>query len=367
MKKTLFVMFDFPPREGGAQRYNWDMINALPRDQVIILSPAWGNWQDFDLQSGYRTYRLPWGWMEKMKIPFLIGILPYIVWKNNIEYIWFSKYSRAIGPATLFVSAFFKIPFGLTVFGEDLAFAAQDFGLNLPTMAIRLRDSVLKKADKIVCNSGFSATLLPPNLSFSVIHPCLPSSANKLIPTQRRNRSTIIFLSVGQLVKRKGFDLVIQALAEGLPDVPSFRYILCGGGPYEVQLLELIEKYKMRHVVEMMGPVDEKEKDRLFREADVFVMPSRIEGFGIVFLEAALYLLCSIGSRSGGIPEVIQDRVTGILVDNENIEDIRRALNFLGSNFDVRKEMGKRAETRCRNNFLWDRFAHEWKGVFDTL
>ena len=73
-------------------------------------------------------------------------------------------------------------------------------------------------------------------------------------------------------------------------------------------------------------------------------MPSRIEGFGIVFLEAALYKLSSIGSKVGGIPEAIEDGKTGILVGNENIEELQQAMVMLGQNKELRGKNGMCSE-----------------------
>ena len=86
-------------------------------------------------------------------------------------------------------------------------------------------------------------------------------------------------------------------------------------------------------------------------------MPARqigadVEGFGIVFLEAALCGKPSVGSRSGGIPEAIEHGKTGILVDPENVDEIARELIRLLKDNDLRIKMGEAAKERVLKHFV---------------
>lgn len=370
MKKTLFVMFDFPPRVGGAQGFNWDMVRALPSDKVVIVAQKWGKWRDFDSRSGYKTYRLPWQWMEKMKVPLLPVVVPYLAMREKVGQIWFSKYSRTMYFTTLLTSNLLRLPFGITVFGEDVKWAAEEFGVRLPALALRLRDSTLKKASRVVANSRFSGSLLPSGVQYSVIYPCTkqdnrPVNTLTMPSLVHHDSRGITFLSVGSLTKKKGFDLVIKALADRLPGVRGFRYLIAGAGPEEDSLKKLVEELGLEKLVKILGDTSDDMKHFLYRHADVFVMPSRTEGFGIVFLEAAIHGCCSVGSRAGGIPEAVVDGKTGILVENENIKELRDALALLGRNGSLRRRMARAARTRCKKYFLWERFAKEWISVLN--
>lgn len=173
MKRTLFVMFDFPPSTGGAQTYDSDMVRACPREKVIIVAGKSGTWRDFDRESGYTTYRLPKGTMEKLTIPALVPIVAFLAVRERVERIWFSKYNRMIYFTTLFTSHVLGLPYGLTVFGEDQVWAVDDFGLQWPRCAVALRDLAIRGASKIVANSEFCASFLPSDIRGSVIYPCL--------------------------------------------------------------------------------------------------------------------------------------------------------------------------------------------------
>lgn len=371
MEKTLFVMFDFPPKFGGAQIYNWDMIRALPKEKVVIIAPKYRGWKEFDATSEYKTYRLALGWMEKIKIPISPFIISWIARKERVKQIWFSKYSRIMFLTTFITQYLQNIPFGMTVFGEDLIYATMEFGINTPKIALYVRNNVIKKATQIIANSQFSGSNLPKGTNFSVVHPCI--DINMDIdhmecdrPSLRIDTNSITYLSIGKLTRRKGFDLVLRALALGLPGVKNPRYIIIGSGEEEIYLKHLVEAHALDSVVEFYGEISLDEKIKILKHADIFLMPSRMEGFGIVFLEAALYKLCSIGSNVGGIPEVIEDGKTGILVENENIKELREAMAMLGQNNELREIMGLAAKKRCEDLFLWNQFSEKCRTIFQA-
>lgn len=365
-------MFDFPPMIGGAQAYNWDAVRALPKDNVIILAPKWPGWEAFDSASGYKTYRLPVGWLEKIKLPISPFLISWIAWKEKVDLIWYSKYSRILFLAIFLTRYVLRLPFGMTVYGEDLAWADKDFVFNNAKLAFLLRDKIVRKACKIVSISRFSGAQLPRGTHFFVIYPCIDVQmmrcyANPIYARLYENKDSITYLSIARLTRKKGLDLVLRAFALGLPGVKNPRYIIVGSGDDEGYLKKLAKEYGLDFITEFRGEISLNEKLHALKQADIFVMPSRIEGFGIVFLEAALHGLCAVGSRAGGIPEAVEEGVTGLLVESENIEELRGALAALGSNPSLREKMGKAAQERCLRDFSWEQFAKEWAGLFDKL
>ena len=369
MKKTLFVMFDFPPKKGGAQIYNWDMVRALPREKVVILAPKRQGWAEFDRESGYKTFRLREEWMEKMIIPALIVIVPLLALREDIELIWFSKYSRLSWFIVLITKSILQIPYAMSIFGEDLAWAQRDFGLTIPKIVDGLKNRLIKQADTIVAISEFSASFLPNGIAYKVVYPSIAlaegnSYSEKKNKNDDRPLGCVHFLSIGRNAKKKGFDLVLRALAKGLPNVPRYRYTIVTDKQDMLFLEKLAEELGIRQNVKIISDISEQYRRWLFINADVFVMPSRIEGFGIVFLEAAFYGLCSIGSNSGGIPEAIKNGETGLLVENENIDGLRINMSLLSTDSDLRFQLAASARHRCIKEFSWPRFADQWRNLF---
>jgi len=174
-----------------------------------------------------------------------------------------------------------------------------------------------------------------------------------------------IILSVGRLVERKGFDKVIQALKElrlqpfknGFKSLKAkFQYLIIGEGPDRVRLESLVKKYDLSNSVKFLGAVKSPEIYQYYKNCDVFIMPSReingdVEGFGIVFLEAAVFKKPVIGGRSGGVSEAVINNQTGILVDPLDVDEIAQTLVKLLQNEQLASKLGQQAYKRVCEKF----------------
>ena len=135
-----------------------------------------------------------------------------------------------------------------------------------------------------------------------------------------------VLLTLGRIVaaeRYKGFDEVIEVLPS-LPD--DVVYLAAGGGTDLPRLQTKARTLGVAERVVFTGPVDEREKADLYNLADVYVMPSRGEGFGFVFLEALACGVPVIGSRHDGGREALRNGQLGLLVDPSNPAEIRTAI-----------------------------------------
>ena len=138
-----------------------------------------------------------------------------------------------------------------------------------------------------------------------------------------------VLLTLGRLVSRdraKGFDEVLELLPELQKDVPDICYVIAGEGPYRKSLEDKVRFLQLEEYVRFTGMVKEEEKADLFRLADVYVMPSRGEGFGFVFLEAMACGIPVIASKNDGSRDAVRNGALGLLVDPDNPEEIKRAI-----------------------------------------
>jgi phosphatidylinositol alpha-1,6-mannosyltransferase len=149
-------------------------------------------------------------------------------------------------------------------------------------------------------------------------------------------------------------------------------YKIAGSGPDSARLNELVRQMGLETTVQLLGHVEDDELDKLFEQCDVFVMVSReegadVEGFGIVFLEAALRRKPSIAGRTGGVPDAVLDGVTGLLVDPGSAEDVAKALRALLTDPHRARSMGNRAFDRATTEFTEQRQAQRVRELFDRL
>jgi phosphatidylinositol alpha-1,6-mannosyltransferase len=148
-------------------------------------------------------------------------------------------------------------------------------------------------------------------------------------------RGRRVLLTVSRLAaseRYKGHDRVIAALPRVLERIPNVSYLVVGDGDDRQRLEELAQSTGIAHAVQFAGHVSHGELPDYFRLADVFVMPSKGEGFGIVLLEAAASGLAVIGGNRDGSVDALAEGAIGTLVDPDDasqlVDAICKALNF---------------------------------------
>jgi phosphatidylinositol alpha-1,6-mannosyltransferase len=176
----------------------------------------------------------------------------------------------------------------------------------------------------------------------------------------------ILILTLARVIKRKGQDSVIEALArlrtqDRMPP-EGVRYVIAGTGPSEEvqRLRELASRLGVQDLIVFHGHVPAEAMRTFYNACDLYVMNSRrlrdgededIEGFGITFLEAGACGKPVIGGRSGGVPDAVADGYSGFLVDPENIEELADRLARLVLDRQLRERMGAEGLRRAREGF----------------
>jgi glycosyltransferase involved in cell wall biosynthesis len=163
-----------------------------------------------------------------------------------------------------------------------------------------------------------------------------------------------LLLTVARLAdseRYKGIDQVIRALPALAKAIPGIRYAIVGTGTDRARLEQVARECGVAERVEFRGRVSSEALAAAYAESALFVMPSAKEGFGIVFLEAALFNKASIGGNHGGTPEVIADGVTGRLVTYDDVPGFARVCAEMLADPEALAVMGRRARARLDERF----------------
>jgi glycosyltransferase involved in cell wall biosynthesis len=177
--------------------------------------------------------------------------------------------------------------------------------------------------------------------------------------------NVFVILCFGRLVRDKGIDTLIQAV-NLLPDSVLGRLcVLIGGEGAELENLRRMAAPQAKHAVRFLGPVGQT--STCYSAADLFVLPSRHEPFGLVFLEAAAHGLPSIGTRVGGIPEIVLDGVTGLLVKPADPGALADAIVRLSTDDELRLRLGEAARARVGELFTADSMVKGYATLFRNL
>jgi glycosyltransferase involved in cell wall biosynthesis len=169
--------------------------------------------------------------------------------------------------------------------------------------------------------------VLLPNAIHSTRYGCSPPNPQLL---KRYGFSgNKILMTLGRMSdseRYKGFDEVLEMLPELVSEIPNLAYLIVGDGSDRRRLEEKARALGLRSLVAFSGSVTESEKADHYRLADAYVMPSRGEGFGFVFLEAMASGIPVVASSIDGGREAVLDGALGILVDPGNREDLKRGI-----------------------------------------
>ena len=186
--------------------------------------------------------------------------------------------------------------------------------------------------------------------------------------------NSIIVLFAGAIRERKGVHLLVDAFKQVSAKYPNAKLVIAGG---DKDNLEANDEYARKlkesasslgDKVFFMGYIPPTEMDNIYLLGDIFCGPSIWdEAFGLVFVEASASGLAVIGSKRGGIPEIVIDGKTGLLADPANIDDLASKLDTLIGSSQLREEYGRAARKYMEEKFSWDRAADEIEGLYDKL
>jgi phosphatidylinositol alpha-1,6-mannosyltransferase len=194
---------------------------------------------------------------------------------------------------------------------------------------------------------------------------------------QSTNRSDLPFaigshtvLTVGRMAvaeRYKGHDQLIDAWPRVVAAVPDAELVIVGTGDDTNRLQEKASASAARAQITFAGFVSTDALAQLYSRAAVFALPSRGEGFGLVYLEAMSHGLPCIGSTQDAAAEVIADRHTGRLVDPDDVTGMADTVIELLSHGTERKRLGENGRARVEREFSYDAFARRVRALLDPL
>jgi glycogen(starch) synthase len=172
-------------------------------------------------------------------------------------------------------------------------------------------------------------------------------------------------LCLGRLVREKGFDLALTALASIVSRFDGLKLVISGDGPERVNLERQAADLGIDRHVEFTGWISPGAVPELINTATAVLMPSRWqEPFGLVALEAALMARPIVAAKVGGIPEIVLHEQTGLLVEPENSRALADAIACLLKDPPTAERMGLLARRRALENFSFQRHVNAYEAVY---
>jgi phosphatidylinositol alpha-1,6-mannosyltransferase len=355
---SLLVTNDFPPKFGGIQSYLYELWRRLPPDETTVLTTPYDGAAAFDAQQAFRIERVD----EKVLWP-----------KTQAERAW--RLAHEVDADVMFVDP--MLPIGAIGDRGDVPYVVIGHGAEIsfwgrvPPMSIEAR-RVLRGAAGVVAAGNFPARemaraarralptlVVPPGVDVDRFRLPRPGERESTRERFGLHQDRPLVLGLSRLVPRKGFDVLIDAVARLDVDV----HVAIGGSGRDRDRLERRARARrVAHRVHFLGRVPDDDLPALYGASDVFAMLCRAdrwggleaEGFGVVFLEAAGCGVPSIAGRGGGSHEAVVDGETGFVVEPRDVEAVRDALVRLVLDLELRARMGAAARQRAVAEFRYE-------------
>jgi phosphatidylinositol alpha-1,6-mannosyltransferase len=355
----LVTTTDFPPGRGGIQSLLEELTHRLSeRWRVTVIAPHQAASADYDGEAPFPILRTRAAWHGSRLA--VLGEMTRLIGRRRFDLV-LAGHMNTLPPALVGGrgAPSMSILHGSELWAPWTRAVTRLLGWRLErAMAVsRFTASEGAKAgiprDRIVI-TPLGAT--PP--------PQAPATYEILraLGLMTADRATPFFLTVSRLTEpHKGHDVFLRALPSVLRRHPEAKYVIAGEGPMSGELRALSRELGVHDAVVMPGGVDEMTKAALMAGCRAFVMPSResrkpplFEGFGVVFIEAAMAGRPALAGASGGVADAVVDGETGVLVDPLSVVDVANGALGLLDDPSYADALGARARERALRDYTWD-------------
>jgi glycosyltransferase involved in cell wall biosynthesis len=273
------------------------------------------------------------------------------------------------------VKKLFKIPIIITAHGTDV------FDLRTPAV-IKAKQWIVKNADRIVTVSSALADVLRADTHCTLQPDIIPMGVDASLFSPDKNNGAVraqfgihgpFLLFVGRLTRVKGISYLIDAISLITNDFPEAKLLIVGQGELEQELLQQVKLLGLEEIVLFAGGITNAQLPAYYASADLFIGPSvqikdgETEGFGLTFVEAAMSGCLLIGTKAGGIEDIIEDGKTGILVPPADASALAEAIIYVIDNMDNFNEMKKIARGEVLRRFEWKKIAERYSAILMLL
>jgi glycogen synthase len=175
-----------------------------------------------------------------------------------------------------------------------------------------------------------------------------------------------IILYVGRLVYEKGIHVLINAVSKVLSKANA-KFIIVGSGYMKEQLITIVRGMGLEHKVLFQGFMEERDLLRLQKCADVSVVPSLFEPFGIVALEAMAAKSPAVVSDTGGMSEIVDHDVTGVKVYPNNPDSLAWGINRILLDEGYKNRIKENAYKAAQDKYGWNKIAQQTKSTYNRI
>ena len=376
----LLLNYEFPPAGGGAGFATYNIGRELVQMgvKVDVLTSRIEGEADGAILDGMRIYRVP-SWRKGIHDCGMLGAYSYVGFalrkrsklvkstKYDLEHFFFSLPTGILSLSPIQKR---KHPYIVSLRGSDVP-EYDPFNQKLEKVhkiLLPLTKSIWRNASAVVALSqGLKDIALKtaPDQEIDIISNGIEIDHFYPAATEKKQNGPLKLITVSRLLERKGIHHLLEAIAK--PSPLPVTLTIVGTGSYEEELRRICAELDLNDRVNFTGFIRRDELPELYRQYDVFALPSQTESFGLVFAEAMSCGLPIIGTFVGGIPELVRHEIDGILVNPAKPGEIRESLETMVNNPEKRKAMGVAARQRIEEKYSWRMIAAQYLECYQKV
>ena len=358
----LVITRAFPPELGGMQSLMWGLTKEMSKNFMVkVFADYQENHKEFDNKESFSIERV--GGIKFLRKIRKAQLINEFIKENKVQGIIADHWK------SLELIKTDKKKYCL-IHGKEINHPKES------TLNKRIL-GVLNNVQKVIANSEFTKQLaLEKGIleeKLVVINPGvdqvkeLNKKSLEKVESLLKIKSPRL-ITVSRFDKRKNHEKILMALRNLKQKYPDIVYICIGYGDEESNLKKLVNELELDTQVMFFKDISIDLKNALIAKSDIFVMPSiihkkSVEGFGIVYIEAAQYGVPSIGGKDGGASDAINHNKTGLICDGNDLNEIYSSLDSL---IESKKyiELGKNAKEYV-SKFQWKNIIEEYKKILN--
>ena len=187
------------------------------------------------------------------------------------------------------------------------------------------------KADRVIAVSPALRTVIKKEFNIDSVYIPNMVDTDTFMYHNREKSDTFTFITVGNLIYRKRMDLTVEAFSKAFRENENVSLIIIGEGEEREKIEKIIRREELGNRVKLKGRLDRKEICKYLKESDCFVLPSRAETFGVVYIEAMAVGLPVIATKCGG-PEAFINQDNGLLINTDSLDELVNAMKYMYNN-----------------------------------
>ena len=352
----------YPPRIGGIENLVFNLSLHLSKyEKVLVLADQHKIIHETLFDRNYKDNLIirRFGGLKYFRKRNKFRELKKIIELHHIKAVISDSWKSIEYPVSKFKNK--KLPFFCLVHGNEIIIKNNRHHK-------RILNSFLK-VNKIVSNSKFTKNLLqkssPELKNIEIIYPGVSSFDHIIEEKVNLIDGTPTLLTLARLEKRKGHEIILHSINKLKNKYPNIRYIIAGEGEEKYKLKSIVSSLNISKNVMFIGSVNDAEKKFILNKTDLMIMPTldeskklSIEGFGITYIEAALFGIPSIASNVGGTKEAVLHNNTGIILDN--LDELESTISDLIENKIRMKDLGENAKKRAQSQLSWTKIIKDY-------